>query len=51
MVSPAAMPAFLPLALVSAELARAGADPSKPVKLSPWRRQWLLWRAARRGVF
>jgi phytoene synthase len=50
-VSPAAMPAFLPLALVSAELARAGADPSKPVTLSPWRRQWLLWRAARRGVF
>jgi phytoene synthase len=50
-VSPAAMPAFLPLAVVSAELARAsrGADAIKPVRLAPWRRQWLLWRAARRG--
>ena len=45
-VSPAARPAFLPLALVSAVLARG-----KPIKLAPWRRQWLLWRAARRGVF
>jgi phytoene synthase len=52
-VSPAAKPAFLPLALVRAELARArgGADPILPVRLAPWRRQWLLWRAARRGVF
>ncbi len=52
-VSSAARPAFLPLALVSAELARAcgGPRPIKPVRLPPWRRQWLLWRAARRGVF
>jgi phytoene synthase len=52
-VTPAARPAFLPLALVRAELARfgRGGDPSKPVKLAPWRRQWVLWRAARRGVF
>jgi len=51
LVSPAALPAFLPLAVVSAELTRAGHDPVKPVRLAPWRRQWLLWRAARRGVF
>ena len=45
-VSPAARPAFLTLALVSAALAR-----DEPIRLAPWRRQWLLWRAARRGRF
>ena len=26
-------------------------DPFRPAGLAPWRRQWLMWRAARRGVF
>ncbi len=52
-VSAPARPAFLSLALVSAVLIRAerNPDPSQPIRLAPWRRQWLLWRAARRGVF
>jgi 15-cis-phytoene synthase len=52
-VSPAARPAFLTLALIAPLLARSerSRDPAKPVGLSPWRRQWLLWRAARRGAF
>jgi len=49
MVSPAARPAFLTLALIAPLLARS--EGNKPVELSPWRRQWLLWRAARRGAF
>jgi len=48
-VSPAARPAFLTLALIAPLLARS--ERNKPVELSPWRRQWLLWRAARRGAF
>ena len=44
--------AFLPLTLVQPYLEsmdRAGYDPfSGAVELPPWRRQWLLWRAARR---
>ena len=44
--------AFLPLALVEPHLARMdrpGADPfGRSAELSPWRKQWLLWRAARR---
>jgi|SRR5579862_412997 len=44
----AALPAFLPVALVRPALDRlAGRDPFAPVELSPWRRQWLIWRAAR----
>lgn len=52
-VTPAARPAFLPLALVPPLLNRIerNPDPFRPVELAPWRRQWLLWRAARRGVF
>ena len=52
-VSPAAGPAFLTLALIAPLLARSerNRDPTKRVELSPWRRQWLLWRAARRGTF
>jgi 15-cis-phytoene synthase len=48
----AARPALLPVALVSPLLARiaANGDPFRPVTLAPWRRQWLLWRAARRGA-
>ena len=50
-VSPATRPAFLPLAVTGALLARAerNRDPFRPTGLAPWRRQWLIWRAARRG--
>jgi 15-cis-phytoene synthase len=49
----AARPAFLPLALIEPLLARSerNRDPFRPIALPPWRRQWLLWRAARRGRF
>jgi phytoene synthase len=44
----AALPAFLPVALVRPSLDRmARRDPFAPPQLSPWRRQWLIWRAAR----
>jgi 15-cis-phytoene synthase len=43
-----ALPAFLPLALVGPALDRLErADAFAPAELAPWRRQWLLWRAAR----
>lgn len=42
-----ALPAFLVLALVRPLLARlARGDPFAPADLAPWRRQWLIWRAA-----
>jgi len=52
-VSLAARPTFLTLALVAAVLARSerNPDPARVGALSPWRRQWLIWRAARRGMF
>src|ERR1700724_2178009 len=44
----AVLPAFLPVALVRPALDRlARCDPFAPAKLSPWRRQWLIWRSAR----
>jgi phytoene synthase len=47
-----AMPAFLPLELVPLYLdrmERADYDPFKtPIEVPQWRRQWRLWRAARR---
>jgi phytoene synthase len=44
----AALPAFLPVALVRPALDRlARCDPFSSAELSPWRRQWLIWRAAR----
>jgi phytoene synthase len=44
----AALPAFLTVALVRPSLDRlARRDPFAPAELSPWRRQWLIWRAAR----
>jgi phytoene synthase len=51
-VTAATRPAFLPLALVRAVLDRSArtGDSVVPVTLSPWRRQWALWRAARRGA-
>ena len=52
-VAPGARPAFLALATVRPLLARLArnADPFRPTGLAPWRRQWLIWRAARRGAF
>jgi phytoene synthase len=44
----AVLPAFLPVALVRPSLDRLSrCDPFAPAELSPWRRQWLIWRAAR----
>jgi len=45
---PAAMPALLPVALVRPALDRLERrDPFAPAEIAPWRRQWLIWRAAR----
>jgi phytoene synthase len=47
---PAIMPALLPVALAGPTLARMERrdyDPFVPVEIPPWRRQWLIWRAAR----
>lgn len=47
----ATLPAFLPVALVRPMLARmehSSYDPFRPVEIPQWRRQWVLWRAARR---
>ena len=44
------LPAFLPVALVGPQLRRMerpGYQPFASQQISPWRRQWLLWRAAR----
>lgn len=50
----AARPAFLPLALLDGYLERmerTDYDPFRtPVEVPQWRRQWALWRAARRGL-
>ena len=48
--SPVVMPALLPVALTGPTLARmerADYDPFVPVEIAPWRRQWLIWRAAK----
>jgi 15-cis-phytoene synthase len=43
-----AVPALLPVALVRPTLDRLErGDPFAPVEIPPWRRQWLIWRAAR----
>ncbi len=43
-----ALPAFLPVALVRPALDRLErCDAFAPAEISPWRRQWLIWRAAR----
>jgi len=48
---PQAIPALLPLALVRPALMRLeGGDPFSPAEVAPWRRQWLIWRAARNPV-
>ena len=42
------LPAFLPVALVRTTLDRQEpGDPFAPADIAPWRRQWLIWRAAR----
>jgi len=52
-VPPTIASAFLPAALVEPYLARMerpGYDPFRTVvDLAQWRKQWLLWRTARRG--
>jgi len=51
----AALPAFLPVSLTDLALdaaTRSGSNPLKqPIEISQLRRQWTLWRAARRGRF
>jgi phytoene synthase len=48
---PEALPAFLHLAPVRRSLDRLErCDAFAPVDLPPWRRQWLIWRAARDPV-
>jgi 15-cis-phytoene synthase len=43
-----ALPALLPIALVRPSLDRLErGDAFAPAEVSPWRRQWLIWRAAR----
>lgn len=53
-LDPAIFPALLPVALVEPQLAamdRKSFDPfSQMSELSPLRRQWILWRTAKRGV-
>ncbi len=47
---PEILPAFLPLALIAPQLRRMERrdyDPFRPQPFLAWRRQWLLWRAAR----
>jgi phytoene synthase len=47
---PAAFAAFLPVALAGPTLRlmqRRGYDPFVELDLAPWRKQWLIWRAAR----
>lgn len=49
---PAVTPAFLPLALVEPYLERMDRDDynpfAGPVEVPRWKRQWILWRAARK---
>jgi 15-cis-phytoene synthase len=51
-IDPALMPAYLPLALVEPSLRlleKQDLDPLRtPTVLAPWRRHFILWRAARR---
>jgi phytoene synthase len=45
------MPALLPAALAGPTLARmerSDYDPFAPIEIPQWRRQWLIWRAAKR---
>lgn len=45
---PQALPAVLPMAPLRSSLNRLGrGEAFAPGEISPWRRQWLIWRAAR----
>jgi phytoene synthase len=47
---PEILPALLPVALIEPTLRRMDRNDYQPLQfrpLAPWRRQWLLWRAAR----
>lgn len=51
--APAIMPALLPVALVRSALDRMERrryQPFQPDEIAQWRRQWMLWRAARRNL-
>jgi phytoene synthase len=51
--APAVMPALLAAALTRPLLDRMearGYEPFRPVAIPQWRRQWILWRAARGGL-
>ena len=50
---PEVAPALLPVALVRPALdrmERRSYQPLRPAELPQWRRQWMLWRAARSGL-
>jgi phytoene synthase len=50
---PELAPALLPVALVRPALDRMERrfyQPLRPTELPQWRRQWILWRAARKGL-
>jgi phytoene synthase len=53
-VPPELLPAFLPVALVEPRLRLMERPDYRPLSqirdIAPWRRQWILWRAARRGL-
>jgi len=53
-ITPASAPAFLPVGLVESylkEMERRGYNPFRTaIDIPQWRRLWLLWRAARRGI-
>jgi phytoene synthase len=54
-LAPGLLPAYLPLAPVELRLRameKPGFDPLRMASaITPWRRHWLIWRAARRGVW
>jgi phytoene synthase len=52
-LAPEVAPALLPVALVRPALDRMERrfyQPLRPTELPQWRRQWILWRAARKGL-
>jgi 15-cis-phytoene synthase len=52
-VPPEVLPALLPVALTKPALdrmERRGYQPFHPAELPQWRRQWILWRAARTNL-
>jgi phytoene synthase len=54
---PATLPSVAPALLATAlarptldRMVRRSYDPFKPKQIAAWRRQWLIWRAARKGL-